>query len=221
MVINMKSFDRLFITGCDSTTEWMLPWFLENFRKHNQTANIFVCNFGISDKAYDEYCILADGIIDMTSSKLSGWFKKPSSMVEASHYANYICWLDTDCEVRSSLQTVFEYCETNKLTMAVDQPWSTRRLETWHNSGVVAFKGRPSILDEWKQATETNPKEGDQEILHKVLGNELRRMIHINDLPKTYNTLRLDLIDNTAPRDIKVMHWTGHKGKAHIRGLIK
>ena len=45
----------------------------------------------------------------------------------------------------------------------------------------------------------------------------MKRRIHITDLPRAYNTLRLDLIDNTAPPNIKMMHWTGAKGKEKIR----
>jgi phosphatidylethanolamine-binding protein (PEBP) family uncharacterized protein len=45
-------------------------------------------------------------------------------------------------------------------------------------------------------------------------------MIHISDLPREYNTLRLDLIDNTAPKNIKIMHWTGKKGKDKIRSMM-
>jgi hypothetical protein len=61
---------------------------------------------------------------------------------------------------------------------------------------------------------------GDQDVLHNILREGLKRMIHISDLPKNYNTLRIDLIDNTAPKNIKMMHWTGAKGNQEIKRQI-
>ena len=61
------------------------------------------------------------------------------------------------------------------------------------------------------------PMYGDQDMLHELVREGLSREIHIRTLSKTWNTLRLDLIDGTAPKDIKIMHWTGRKGKEEIR----
>jgi len=218
MVKDMKSYDKLFITGCDKKTDWMLDWFLRKFRKHNPggRAEILVCDFGMSEIAHDEFAIISDGILDMTKHKAKGWFKKPAAMQEASKIANYVCWIDTDCEVRGNLLPIFDNVEPNKLAMVEDVPWSKRRGEKWHNSGVVAFKDRPIILDEWVAAVEQFPRDGDQEVLHQLLRPGIRRLLHITDLPRKYNTLRLDLQDNTAPDNPVVMHWTGAKGKQHI-----
>ena len=86
--------------------------------------------------------------------------------------------------------------------------------------GVVAFKSRPNILNAWASAVQANPEVGDQEVLHSLVNGGLRRTIHITSLPREYNTLRLDLLDNTAPANPKIMHWTGPKGKQEIRKMI-
>ena len=52
-------------------------------------------------------------------------------------------------------------------------------------------------------------------------GDPLRELTHINELPRIYNTLRLDLLDNTAPPNPKIIHWTGAKGKDKIREMMK
>jgi hypothetical protein len=195
-------FSKLFITGCDSTTKWLLPWFQDNFYRHNPDATLKVYNF------------------DTFHPTSKGWFKKPAAMMDASKLAEKVCWLDTDCEVRGNLNGIWNYLEPNKLGMVEDLPWSRRREERWHNSGVVAFQSWPNILSEWAAACDTNPREGDQEILHALIKEGMRRMIHISDLPREYNTLRLDLIDNTAPKNIKIMHWTGQKGKDKIRSMM-
>ena len=86
---------------------------------------------------------------------------------------------------------------------------------------MVAFEGRPFILDTWASEISLHPKIGDQEVLHNIVKHGLGRLINITDLPRRYNTLRLDVIDNTVPKDMKVMHWTGYKGKDEIRKMIQ
>lgn len=204
MGLTMK-LSKLFITGCDSKTSWMLPWFKENFFKHNPDSELKVYNFDN-----------IDGI---------KWFVKPSVMHKASKLAEKVVWLDTDVEVRSNLDSIFDYIEPNKLSMVKDHPWTIRRQEVWHNSGVVGFSGTPTILTHWASecsriTEEQGPMFGDQDILHYLVREGMNRLVHINDLPHSYNVLRLDLIDNATPKNIKCMHWTGKKGKEKIKELI-
>jgi len=190
----------LFITGCDINTRWMLPWFEERFYKHMPDAKLKVFNFD--------------------NKKLAGWMNKPNAMVEATCLADRVFWIDTDCEIRSDISNVFDYIEPNKLCMGIDQPWTTRTGEKWHNSGMVGFANKPSILVHWAQAVH-NGGRGDQEVLHEFIKLGLNRLIHITDLPKSYNTLRLDILDNTQPKKIKVMHHTGAKGKKEIKRQMR
>ena len=207
---------KLFITGCDFKTEWMLPWFVENFKKHNPTAELVIYDFGMESGLYPELRKSLRGNQDR------GWFKKPASMLNALTLADKICWLDTDCEVLGNLDGIWDHVENGKLTMAEDMPWSTRSQEKWHNSGVVAFEGSPNppILKIWAEAVAANPIRGDQEVLHLLVNDPLKQLIHINDLPRNYNVLRLDHLDKTVPKDPKILHWTGQKGKDHIRSLM-
>ena len=202
----MKS-SNIFITGCDSKQKWLLPWFKDNFYKHNPDAELLVFNF---DTLYND---------------LEGWFKKPAIMLHASTLAQKLCWLDVDCEVKDNIEGIFDHVEHNKLSIAIDQPWTTRRSErgNWFNSGVVAFQGQPAILSEWHRhiAHKLTNEVGDQEVLNWMLGGDpLRELSHIAHLPRLYNTLRLDLIDKTAPKNSKIVHWTGRKGKEIIRNKI-
>ena len=45
---NIKSYNKAFLIGCDKNVEWLLPWFIENYKKHNSTPLIFA-DFGISN----------------------------------------------------------------------------------------------------------------------------------------------------------------------------
>lgn len=203
---------KLFITGCDSNTEWMLPWFVETFKKHNDIP-LMIMDFGMEGSWYPE---MRKSV--RTTDK--GWFKKPSAMIIASKFADQVCWLDTDCEVLGDISDIFSYIKPQKLSMVIDQPWSDRRGATWHNSGVVAFQGIPQILKDWTERCAHTPIQGDQETLHVMLDSPLKRMTHIEDLPNRYNVLRIQHIDKTVPPDPLVYHWTGQKGKDHIRKLI-
>ena len=209
----MKS-SRLFITGCDSNTEWMLPWFVENFKKYMPNEELIIFDFGMIGGLYPELRKSLRGNQDR------GWFKKPSAMIKASLMAEQVCWLDTDCEIKGDISDIFTHVEPNKICMGIDNPWSTRRGEKWHNSGVVAFKGCPAILMLWASEIAVNPTIGDQEVLHGLIKNGMKRLIHIVDLPHKYNTLRLDILDKNVPKDIRVMHWTGAKGKNRIKELM-
>ena len=198
---------NLFITGCDSNTRWMLDWFKEQFYKHNPNAQLHVFDF------------------DHEFMEQQRWFKKPAAMKHATSMAANVCWIDTDIEVRDNIEDIFEHIRPNKLTVAVDQPWTIRRNEKWHNSGVVVFNGVPVILDHWLgevDKVDQSPKAlyGDQDVLHELVKDGMNALVHIHELPKQYNTLRIDLLDNTAPADIKMMHWTGAKGKDIIREMI-
>ena len=215
----MKLFDKAFLTGCDSTTEWMLGWFVKNYHRHN-TAPLVFANFGVGEEALNIVASGCDHIIDMTHIKERGWFKKPQAMIEASKIANKVCWIDTDCHVLANISPVFDLTQPNKLAMVEDKPWSKRRGEVWHNSGVVAFQDRPPILDTWATAIRRNPNVGDQEVLHELVKSGLNRQIHISDLPQEYNWLRLMLANGLDSPKKKIMHWTGAKGKEHIRGLM-
>jgi hypothetical protein len=209
----MKS-SKLFITGCDYNTEWMLPWFVENFKKHNPETELVIYDFGMRGGLYPEMRKSLRG------NQNKGWFKKPAAMLNASQLADNVCWIDTDCEIVGNINGIWEYLEPNKLLMAEDLPWSKRRGEKWHNSGVVAFQSTPKILSEWAAEVSVNPIQGDQEVLHMMVKDGLKRMIHITDLPRKYNVLRIDHLDKTVPKDPKIFHWTGQKGKDKIRSLM-
>jgi hypothetical protein len=193
----------------------MLPWFVENFQKHNPNAELMIYDFGMEGNHYPKLRK------SLRVNHASGWFKKPAAMLKASKLAKEVCWLDTDCWVRGNLDNIFSYLQDNKLGMVRDEPWTMRTGQVWHNSGVVAFRGTPEILKVWEKSIGVIQERGDQEVLHAILGTDpLKRLIHITDLPNQYNTLRLQFIDGTAPPNPKIVHWTGPKGKMKIRELM-
>lgn len=211
---------RCFITGCDSNTEWQLKWFLENYLKYNDTPIVFA-DFGVSDdmRAWIYQVSEFANILSLPKQTASGWFYKPSALLESPGHET--CWLDTDIQVLGDLSGIFEYVEENKLTMVEDKPWSKRRGEKWHNSGVVAIRNKPAILHKWVRECRGRPKVGDQEVLHEIVNlNPLLRMTHIADAPNIYNWLRIQLLDGEDSASKLAMHWTGQKGKDQIRKMM-
>lgn len=214
---HMKSFDKAFLTGCDSKTEWMLPWFLTNYTENNDTPIVFA-NFGVSSTMLSYVNAHFDDVIDLTTTAEKGWFKKPTSMLKSN--AKKTVWLDTDCQVLKDLSGVFDLIESEKLAMVQDRPWTQRRGEKWFNSGVVGFEGKPQILKEWRDNVIRNPIQGDQEVLHSMLG-PITQLKYITELPNEYNWLRIQLEnDNQDSLDKKIIHWTGPKGKDRIRSMM-
>ena len=52
MVNPTKLYDEAFVTGCDKSQEWMLHWFIKNFKKNSNKPLIFA-NFGVSELGLD------------------------------------------------------------------------------------------------------------------------------------------------------------------------
>jgi len=216
-----KIIEELVITGCDSKTEWQLPWFLDNYLKHNRIP-ICVANFGVTEETRQWLAThpFIHCIMDLKeTSDIKAWFHKPTAMFHLP--AKKGVWLDTDCQVLDNIGKIFRLIEQDKLLMAVDRPWLKRRGELWHNSGVVGWTGRPEILQKWITAIKENPNVGDQEVLHSIL-NPITMMKYIKELPNEYNWLRLQIEnDGEDSPSKKIVHWTGEKGNDRIRGMMK
>ena len=211
-------YDEAFLTGCDSSQEWMLTWFLKNYKK-NSTKPLVFANFGVTDACLDIMRANCHAIMDMTTTEEKGWFKKPLSMIKCPAYKTV--WLDTDCEIRMNIDNIFNLLEPNILNMVEDEPWSMRAGQKWHNSGVVGVIDKPMILNQWALEIRNNGgQQGDQEVLHSML-TPITKISAIHDLPNEYNVLRIQTeVDRTYNGPIRIMHWTGYKGKNIIKGLI-
>lgn len=215
----MTSYNQAFITGCDSKTEWMLPWFIKEYKKHNKTP-ILLCNFGMSKDALQKFSFDFDDVYSVPPQKRGGWFYKPAAMLRAP--ATEKVWIDTDIHVLGDISGIFNYIEDGKLAMVEDRPWSKRRGEKWHNSGVVGIRGTPKILKDWESHCKSFPTQGDQEVLHEMVRESpLKRMSSISDVPNIYNWLRLQVTHDGEDTFNKLcMHWTGEKGKNEIRKMM-
>lgn len=211
-----KLYNEVFLTGCDKNHEWFLEWFIGNYKKHNKTPLVFA-NFGVTESALQYIRKNVHAVMDMTKSPEKGWFKKPLSMLSCP--AKKTVWIDMDCEIKDNIDNIFSLLEPKKLNMVEDKPWTKRRKEVWHNSGIVGFIDKPVILTQWAKQVKAKPEVGDQEVLHSML-NPITKIGAINDLPNEYNVMRIQTENDDYQGKIKVMHWTGRKGKEKIRSML-
>ena len=214
----MKSFDEAFLTGCNASHEWMLPWFFKNFKKHCKKPLIF-SDFGLSELGLKIVRENVHAVMSLGDVEEKGWFRKPLSMWKSP--SKKTVWIDLDCEVKDNIDGIFDLLQPNKLSMVEDKPWTKRRGHVWHNSGVVGFIDKPIILSLWCGAVRKDHKEGegDQEILDKIL-SPITKITYINDLPNEYNVMRLQTELDGYKDKIRIMHWTGKKGKDKIRSML-
>lgn len=216
-------YRRNFLTGCDSNTEWQLPWFLENFLQWSDVP-LMIANFGMSEDMVSnlkEHPMYENKFyVVHTESPVDGWFKKPRAIYNATQDGFKVCWLDTDCQINGDIDSIWNHFEHGKLGMVIDRPWTTRRPQNgdWYNSGVVMTDRNP-VLESWMLRTESAPEQGDQEVLHYMY-SPIEKLSKINPLPHKYNTLRIDYIDNIAVKDPIVIHHTGRKGNDKIREMM-
>jgi len=208
-------YENCVITGFDSKAEWMFEWWVHNMRVHSPRTKVLVCDFGMSEEMKKR---VIGPVMDLTGTPDKGWFNKPIAMINSP--AKKTIWIDIDCEIKASVEPLFKLLEPNKLAMVEDKPWTKRRGELWHNSGVVGFIGKPNILHQWCNAIRKNPEVGDQEVLHSLL-NPITKMTYVKDLPFEWNVMRLATDHDDYNGPIKIQHHTGEKGKDKIRGLME
>ena len=210
-----KLYDKAFITGCDSNNEWQLPWFFENYKKHNDTPLVFA-DFGVEDIEAVKPHVHA--VVDLTKVEERGWFKKPKAIFHCP--AKQKVWLDTDCEIRGNIGGIFGLLKPQMLNIIEDKPWAKRRGGVQYNSGVVGVIDKPVILGMWAQWVQEGGEVGDQEVLTANL-NPITAIKYINSLPNEYNWLRLQIEnDNEPATNARVVHWTGAKGNDRIRSMM-
>lgn len=228
------------IAGCSRNQEWLLPWWWMNLRLHDMHSVTFV-NFGDMSENALKWCQARGDVVtlDLPHSFVrdkesvdpelasiwmtihsevwemrQAWFKKPFALLQSPYKRTL--WLDLDCQVRGSLQPLFEQCDNGPTGIAMKKEEAgfieldfKRGLllqgEQVYNSGVVAFKQGADIIKEWAQqaVSENHLFMGDQQLLARIL---FLKAIPIAVLPNTYNW-RIDLGPNP---DALILHWLGH-----------
>ena len=120
------------VVASNEQQEWLLPWWWENYTKHNTFPVTFI-NFGLSEEGKsfcrqrgelveipflpfigvkeeteEERGVFWESIYGSSAwwAKRSLWHKKPIALLQTPY--EQTLWLDTDCEVHASLAPLFE-----------------------------------------------------------------------------------------------------------------
>jgi len=202
-----------FITGVDHNHEWMLEWWFNNIRKHSSLP-ITLCDFGMSEERSNWAQQNATHFIKYAPHPKCAWFHKTQCLVD-SPYEN-TCWIDSDCEVLTNIDGIFNYGETGKIGLTRD----VGRGKDWWATGVVVIKGKPTFLQEWNKISKEGTLRGDQEAFKHLLQLNNNLEEKVVEIPLEYQWLRLQLLRGQDNPNKKVIHWTGPHGKNHIRNLI-
>jgi len=127
------------ISGCDKNYEWLLPWWWENYKKHNSYP-VAIFDFGMSEEGkkfcidrgiyhelpQDEKNIVKLSCINEKDKKTfnlmydntraensrSSWFKKP----QAAYYTPFdiTAWIDLDCEISINLNELISILDSGE-----------------------------------------------------------------------------------------------------------
>lgn len=200
------------VVGCDEAQAWLLPWFFANYVRFNSRLPVVIADLGMSPETRarlerEGY----DPIFDVPRVNPHGvMYSKPQAII-ASPWATSL-WLDLDCEVREHhLVDMFGLLADREIAVALD----TAKVGARPQAGVIIAKRDSPTLAEWAARCARAPKhpEQDQPVLRQLFAE---RPEAFEILPRWYNRVRLD--DDAESTVIR--HWTGPKGKDHIRRLI-
>jgi hypothetical protein len=224
------------IVASDQTLEWILPWWLKQYQKHNSYPVAFI-DLGLSFekkvwcKQHGEYIPLR--VVDFAEEPDSetetawikdfgsqfkesrnAWFKKPLACLQ-SPFERTI-WIDIDCEIRGSISPLFEFAKKPIGFGMVKESFSPSKGYSIYNSGVIAFRQNHPLLLNWAEDCLKLNKHflGDQDILSHIIAE---KGISIEEIPPIFNWSRCQA---DLPEAI-IQHWHGYHGKYVIQHLAK
>ncbi len=235
---HLKDEDGIII-GSNQTQEWLLPWWWENYTRHNRFSVVFV-DFGLSNEMkqwcrdrgeliqgpmIDQFVMDRDEIDPILAETWEGhygdhfwgyrktWFQKPFACLQ-SPFRRTI-WLDNDCEVKKPLDPLFDSCDQPPNIALVRDSNSASSSFPIYNSGVIAFQRGAPLIEEWaKKSLQRNDQyRGDQDLLSQIIREQ---DVRVHELPNIYNWPNYQ---NIQP-EVIICHWIGDLGKAFLHTQI-
>lgn len=212
--------DKAFLVAADENIADILFWWIYQCVKFHPDIPIQVVDLGLKPetrKRVERNCVILD--IEKRKGK-HPWFNKPRAMLASQ--ADTTLWMDIDTEFVKNVYDVFDLTEDGKIGLVPDQFWVNKG-KPQYNTGVILYQGQHSnILKVWDRAINSSNKRGDQDVLLDLLTEHPIWKQSVFDLPDKYNYVRLEyMVNASGADDLRVVHWTGPKGKEIIRGPKK
>ncbi len=239
------------LVASDQKLEWLLPWWWAHYRAHNDLPVAFV-DFGMSPAAVEwckergeytsftqplDFLVLPENIPSDLKDKWEVLFhnkefwrvrslclKKPLAMLQSPFVRTL--WTDLDCEIKGSIQPLFENCN-NKIGFAI-APQPEFALQNYikkgllepgqktYNAGVVVYRYQSPLVLKWAQGVAERNQlfPGDSDLLADIIRAE---KIVIHELSQLYNWR---MAQGANPRAV-IVHWVADWGKQHIRESLQ
>ncbi|NGX60058.1 MAG: hypothetical protein KR126chlam3_01220 [Chlamydiae bacterium] len=171
-------FNRGILLAVDEKLEWLLPWWWNKYSAHNTLPVAFI-DFGLSHYGRS-YCRERGEIIDFREDLFLGsstshakkgeilfgknlwtnrksWVKKPLAFL-ATPFERTL-WIDIDCEVLTSLDSLFEREGEIYLAKETEPSIARDRMlkniaddEILYSSGVVLYHKDSPLIEKWAKA---------------------------------------------------------------------
>ena len=200
------------LVGCNTEQEWLLPWWYENYRKHNERPVAFA-DFGMSAQAR-AWCEERGEFVRWPHAVIANpYYGKVLAML-SSPFGKTL-WMDLDIEVRGTLDEWFADADAERVRVGTDpqSPW--RYNANPINSGLLLVPHGVTAIQEWMELLFKTGQSEDQSILNRIWAEHPE---HFCLMPPWCNWLRLM---GAPPENAVAVHWTGPPGKSEIKRQMK
>ena len=207
------------VTMCDFAMEWLLPWWLTNFRKHNPRLPVAFADYGMSEEGL-AFARKHGPVYAVNKPASPMWDRLPFVMLDSPFQQTVM--MDADCEVKADLMPLFHMTE-NRLGLTIDpyNHWSREYFDPPFAAGMmVCTHGDPIVLDWARYLLRGWGKyRSCMEALNHCLADRKRSRVGMPvTIDRSWQWLRLD--DRDGDGEAKIIHWTGPDGKKIILEAI-
>ncbi len=239
------------IVGTSQAQEWLLPWWWMHYSQHNNYPVTFIDFGDLSPNAlqwcerrgrvislpFDESIIAPKAKIDPEKAEVwekthpkvwelrPQWYKKPFALLKSPYQKTV--WLDPDCQVRGSIQPLFDTCQNSGGFAVAPEPEFSQKVnlekgwisagQMMFNAGVIVFRKDSKIVQEWASRIQTDNHLfcSDQQLLSHLLYQLKLSFTSLSPL------VNWTVPQKGIPSEALILHWWGSEGKKSLRLMIQ
>ncbi len=213
------------IVGLDAGREWLMPWWFDTFRRHNDLPVAFA-DFGMT-AAMRDWCADRGSVVDVADAPVpAAALRRPFAVLRAPF--EEILWLEPECEVRGAVGPLLALSREGGVALmpaATDRAVAAEAGDgrsapsggapAW-DGAMLAIRHGHSLATDWaaEVVARGSEQENDREALARVIA---RRGYAVRPIPLT---LASDQHGGPGAA-AAVCRWTGEDGQAALRERLK